>query len=49
MRKYGEEGLIMMDFESYLSDISKEELTVLFSAFDKNRDNKITYYEVSMY
>ena len=48
MKKYGNDGLIMMDFEAYISDISKEEVTILFSAFDRNRDNKITYYEVNL-
>jgi Ca2+-binding EF-hand superfamily protein len=48
IKKYGEDFLLMMDFEVYISDISKEELLILFRVFDRNRDNKITYYEVNI-
>jgi hypothetical protein len=46
--KYNDQYILFSDIENYFqkSDMGQDEILLVFSLFDKNRDNKISYHEV---
>lgn len=44
--KCNDQNILFSDLENYFDNLSNEELLIVISIFDKNRDNKISYHEV---
>jgi hypothetical protein len=46
--KFNDENILLSDIEYYFqkTEMSDDELMIILSIFDNNRDNKISYHEV---